>query len=217
VISATVERLTTSELVTRLRANATTDLVDEVERRLWLCMPDSPNPSGQCMCGCGQATPIAKQSNRRLGHVAGQHVRYIGGHNTRKSPVEYLVTDCGYTTPCWIWQRAMDGNGYGSTYTEKAHRMMYRRYVGAIPTGLDLDHLCRQRACVNPAHLEPVTRAVNTQRGVRAKLSQSEVDEIRVRWATGETQTDIARRFKISSRHTSGIVRGVNWADEGTP
>ncbi len=74
---------------------------------------------------------------------------------------------------CWNWVGAINrGDGYGricSRYDrqkhETAHRVVYETAVGAIPDGLDLDHLCRNRRCVNPAHLEPVTRQVNILRG----------------------------------------------------
>jgi hypothetical protein len=76
----------------------------------------------------------------------------------------YLVTETG----CWQWQRPLD-NGYGRFWvdgqTVLAHRYSYEIHVGSIPDGLHLDHLCRNRGCVNPAHLEPVTLAVNVLRG----------------------------------------------------
>jgi hypothetical protein len=69
---------------------------------------------------------------------------------------------------CWIWTGASTIHGYGifsvDGHLVHAHRVAYRLFVGEIPDGLDIDHLCRTRLCVNPAHLEPVTRQVNVQR-----------------------------------------------------
>ena len=55
-----------------------------------------------CECGCGQETPLASQTNRSRGYVKGEPIRFINGHNRRKSPVEYVVDQ---ETGCWIWQR----------------------------------------------------------------------------------------------------------------
>ena len=72
------------------------------------------------------------------------------------------------STRCWNWTGAVSAGSYGSIYYEgrmqKAHRVMWRLERGEIPDGLDLDHLCRNRLCVNPAHLEPVTRSENLRR-----------------------------------------------------
>lgn len=72
---------------------------------------------------------------------------------------------------CWLWAARKSDSGHGlfslSNHgrTVRAHRWAYESLVGPIPEGLDLDHLCRIRACVNPDHLEPVTRKENTLRG----------------------------------------------------
>jgi hypothetical protein len=68
---------------------------------------------------------------------------------------------------CWLWQGALTGGGYGNVrydgrvYT--THRVVYAAIVGHLPA--ELDHLCRERSCCCPDHLEPVTRSENTVRG----------------------------------------------------
>lgn len=75
------------------------------------------------------------------------------------------------TDTCWLWTAATTG-GYGVFHVggrtgrmHRAHRLAYESLVGPIPEGLQLDHLCRVRNCVNPAHLEAVLREVNILRG----------------------------------------------------
>jgi hypothetical protein len=71
---------------------------------------------------------------------------------------------------CWLWIGHMSGRGYGVAHLKKkrlgAHRAVYEELVGKIPSGLEVDHLCRNRICVNPQHLEPVTKRTNILRGV---------------------------------------------------
>jgi len=76
---------------------------------------------------------------------------------------------------CWLWTAATNGEaGYGVFNVMGhrpgrhilAHRYSYETLIGPIPIGLELDHLCRIRRCVNPAHLEPVTRQTNLLRGI---------------------------------------------------
>ena len=70
---------------------------------------------------------------------------------------------------CWIWKGTPRGDGYGQIlvdgYHWGAHRLAYTLWVGPIPDGLTIDHLCRQPLCINPAHMEPVTKRENTLRG----------------------------------------------------
>lgn len=83
--------------------------------------------------------------------------------------MSYLKTSCG----CWIWLGEENRNGYGRFKRRgkkiMAHKYYFQLFKGPIQRGLVLDHLCRNRACVNPEHLEPVTVQVNTLRG-EAKL-----------------------------------------------
>ena len=74
------------------------------------------------------------------------------------------------TETCWIWKASLSVGGYGkfalpSRKLIPAHRYAYETLVGPIPVGLQLDHLCRNRACVNPSHLESVTARTNLLRG----------------------------------------------------
>lgn len=75
---------------------------------------------------------------------------------------------------CWIWTGRIYDNGYGQFHegtcredyrTVLAHQFSYRLHKGVIPDGLEIDHLCRNRRCINPDHLEAVTHAVNVRRG----------------------------------------------------
>lgn len=72
-------------------------------------------------------------------------------------------------TGCWNWTAYKKKNGYGVFKINKklkmAHRFSYELFKSSIPKGLELDHLCRNRACINPNHLEPVTNRENIMRG----------------------------------------------------
>lgn len=74
--------------------------------------------------------------------------------------------------PCWEWTGAQDGKGYGRLSSGgsgngrfRAHRISYELTKGAIPPELEIDHLCRKKNCVNPAHLEAVPHQINARRG----------------------------------------------------
>lgn len=90
------------------------------------------------------------------------------------------IEDRGHSTPCWIWTGACTPKGYPQLYggrrspaghkvPESAHRLSYQHFVGETDAP-QLDHLCRQRACVNYSHLEPVTNRENTLRGTKGRL-----------------------------------------------
>lgn len=82
----------------------------------------------------------------------------------------WAKVDRGADDACWLWTGCITSRGYGQIRNETdrrvvAHRVAYELLVGPIPEGLTLDHLCRTRACVNPAHLDPVTMRENILRG----------------------------------------------------
>lgn len=70
---------------------------------------------------------------------------------------------------CWTWKAGKNGDGYGTFGVDGAargaHRIAYEMLVRPVPVGLELDHLCRNRACVRPDHLDPIPHRINVLRG----------------------------------------------------
>ena len=146
-----------------------------------LILPD-PSRRGRasrrkgCACGCG--TEIPEISKR------GTPQRFVWGHNTAKNPLDLIShEDRGYQTPCWIWQGGKTGDGrYGRAKYDgrmrPAHHIFLLQDGVEIPEGYEPDHLCRVTLCVNPAHLEVVTRKENVRRS-SAKLTEADVIYLR--------------------------------------
>lgn len=71
---------------------------------------------------------------------------------------------------CWLWNSSLNPKGYGRVTVhgrqKQAHRVVFEAFMDTIPAGMELDHLCRVRCCVNPHHLEPVPGQVNRLRGL---------------------------------------------------
>lgn len=121
--------------------------------------------NGVCACGCGMVV------NPRREYVHGHNRRGSIPHNLGQAPdlSRYSIEDRGYGTPCWIWTGRVADTGYGRIehrgVNTGAHKLSFLEAGGQIPDGYVLDHLCRNRACINPAHLEPVTVKENNLRG----------------------------------------------------
>jgi hypothetical protein len=129
----------------------------------------------------------------------------------RFQPPEYTVSPSG----CWIWQHCQNSYGYGIVIRKRrimAHRAYYEHFVGPIPAGLQIDHLCRVRACVNPAHLEPVTMRENIARRVCDKLTPAQRDEVRARFRPGRrAQAELGAEFGVSGNYVYMIGTGRRW------
>lgn len=138
---------------------------------LSFCICKNPTcmiPYGTCHCGCNGQTRLAPKSDPRDGSVKGVPYRYIYQHQHRTTPFPYEIMDCGYKTPCWVWVWSKYSNGYGAYNGghghNSAHVIYWQEKNGPIPEGMELDHLCNQRPCVNPDHMEAVTHLENMTR-----------------------------------------------------
>lgn len=169
-----------------------------------------------CDCDCGRPAPIAKTTRAAKGQYLGYPTRYISGHQGRRQGLidSFHEEDRGYRTPCWIWDLHLDEGGYGRTGTGGAHRAVYQERVGPIPEGLQLDHLCRVRNCVNPDHLEPVTHTENMRRSPAAKLDMARATTIRREAARGASRRKLASRFGVTVGCITSVISGRTWREE---
>ncbi len=166
-------------------------------------------PKRDCACGCGAAT--------RPGRI------FVNGHNGRADPLKKFTVEAN---GCWFWIGTKDRLGYGLLKRDgrrhlRAHRVVYELLREPIAPGLEIDHLCRNTSCVNPDHLEPVSHAVNMQRGSSAKLTKLTAAKMRSEYLaapkspTGRmkrgVRATIAARWGVSRGTVDAIARG-RWA-----
>lgn len=122
---------------------------------------------------------------------------------------------------CWEWQAYRDRDGYGKFFTHKvngqavkeyAHRWAYSRWKGEIPAGYEVDHLCRNRGCVNPAHLEAVSKRENNLRSESLSAKRSRQTHCQNGHEYTDESTHISkrgqRRCRICDRSAAAIRRG---------
>lgn len=128
---------------------------------------------------------------------------------------------------CWLWTEFVQRDGYArfrlGDRKYPAHRVALEWEVGPCPPGLETCHSCRNRHCVNPAHLRWDTKAANQadklkdgtdargEKSRNAKLTAAQVLEIRAAVASGESQLSIARRFCVGPTSVNYIAHRVSW------
>lgn len=155
--------------------------------------------------------------------MRGQPLRFRPGHAARSptrlrtaiTSTDFATVDCGYTTPCWLMLIGVRPDGYSRIKFrgrfEYAHRAMWIQERGAIPEGKELDHLCKQRACVNPEHLEVVEPRHNARRSTKTKLTWEQVEAIR---RDPRHSTAIAAEYEIGYTYVCAIRQRRFWRDE---
>ena len=135
--------------------------------------------------------------------------------SVRKDSPTYFVNPY---TGCWEWQGCLTTAGYASfgrkgIKERYGHRYFYEQVYGPIPKGMTLDHLCRNRRCVNPAHLQPMSLRDNIRRGSAVRLNTEAAKVIRFLGKRGVRYKRLASLYDISQSFVSNIVTGVKWRE----
>lgn len=144
-------------------------------------------------------------------------------HECRHRIAEYKSTppySIDPNTGCWNWNKGLNVHGYakitiwadGASKTYPGHRLYYERHKGPIPVGLELDHTCRNRRCVNPDHLEPVTGVENVRRAVSTILTVERVREMRRLYGTLSVP-QLAKRYGIAKSTVYAVLSRQRWKD----
>ena len=187
-------------------------------------------PYGYCHCGCGKLTELAPRTNRNRGWVKGKPIHFVHGHNRHRVNAARFWEKVNKDTPngCWEWTGSRMRFGHGQIHIDGksvlVHRFAWELENGPIPTGMEVCHHCDQPSCVRVSHLflgtqaDNMTDMVNKGRQERgdthhyAKLSETEVIEIRRRYAQGAVcQKELASEYGTSVSNISTIVRRRNW------
>ncbi len=191
----------------------------------------TPIEPGLCQCGCGQRTSIVKETNRRLGLIAGQPYRFIRGHRARLPQFRPTGPRPGrlarfweqtrlqwgpLAMPCLIWTGALYPNGYGRVRlagrTGYAHRLAYEEAIGPIPGRAQVDHHCDRKACIAPNHLFLGSHRANARDAaskgfLHRKLQPWNIIAMRELHAAGWALPALAERFGLVTDTVRRIVR----------
>lgn len=174
-------------------------------------------PYGLCHCGCGHKTSISPANCALWKWKKGEPKRFAPDHGSRKTSSAFAIEDRGYKTPCWIWKRQINADGYGvgtdlnTSKSKLAHILAYEKSGNKIPDGFEVDHLCRIRPCVNPDHLEAVIPAINAQRKPSTKMTEALVLQLRRDRSRGTIYRVLADRYGISIAQAHDIAKRNSW------
>ena len=169
---------------------------------------------GYCRCGCGERTKSPSRTDVSKGRIKGVPFTWKSGHHTR-IPKRYEVDPA---TGCWNWLIGFNPNGYATirinNHSYTVYKLLHKLLHGPLLKGLELDHKCRNRRCINPDHLEPVTHTENMRRSPKVcKLTVDKVREIKELLRVGVTHRTIAARFDVEKTAVTSISIGRSWKD----
>ena len=169
--------------------------------RAWFAAKHPDIEYGQCACGCGKIAPLAPRTDRTQPSFKGEPRRFVNGHqNGLHHGPAYRIEEA---SGCWTWLHGIHPNGYGyvgrGSERRYAHRAYYEAARGPLPPGVEIHHECRNKSCVNPDHLKPLTPSEHTLTHARygddnpnTKYSEAQVSELSRLRNGGATMRDAA-------------------------
>lgn len=195
----------------------------------WVAIYGLIAPYGKCQCGCGDDAPIANHTEPKFHVVKGLPQRFVYNHHSRKPLAErfWSKVDKRNIDECWEWKAALNSAGYGAFGKGRAHRIAYELTYGPIPDGYYVCHKCDNPPCVNPAHLfvgtptdnvvdmiakgRKVSPRLSGETNPNAKLTASQVIEIRKRYENGAKIRDLAQEYGLKNFGIDHIVHRRTW------